>query len=115
MLNDYAFGRHSNIPDCCIDFYLNEWKNIDPIIRYERITKLNLDAKRIIGYIPCERCVSRWDFVEIHRCDENCVEFLTDEIGLKLKNAVLTILNNCLLGYNNAPNGKKIVGVTYED
>ncbi len=57
-----AFGRHSNIPDCCITFWLTDW---NPGSTY---------ANRLPhwGYVPCPTCLRTNKRARIRRCALEC-------------------------------------------
>lgn len=64
------FGRHSNIPECCIEHFVSR-------VDYGA-------AKRRNGanYAMCETCLnSDIEPVKIHRCTEACAEHFRDVIG----------------------------------
>ena len=55
-------GRHSNIPECCIE----EWNN-------GRRGK-DVPSDLHVQYVPCSKCVDKQSFVEIHKCSINRLE-----------------------------------------
>lgn len=59
------FGRHSNIPDCCIEAFIEDRTYRDGFLDYAR----------------CERCIETGHKVKIHRCTTDCIPFL-QSIGL---------------------------------
>jgi hypothetical protein len=76
--SDILFGRHSNIPDCCIKFYTQEW------LKARFSTRMNLwDRMPSWGYIPCSKCVETGNRIQVHSCTAECYEFLTEEVGME--------------------------------
>jgi hypothetical protein len=66
------FGRHSNIPECCIEWFL-------VLVRPEH-TAWALGYHVIIhewhpggcGYNPCPKCLTQGTFAQVHLCDATC-------------------------------------------
>lgn len=55
------YGRHSNIPDCCIAFWLGRWQSI--------FDKPEGERHRVsVGYVPCPKCLEEKRFVAVHQC-----------------------------------------------
>ena len=74
MASDYyhrEFGRHSGIPECCINFFIEVWTTHVPVLHYyqQKFAHLNID------YIPCPNCLVNKSFVQIHKCDKACVKY----------------------------------------
>ena len=68
------FGRHSNIPDCCIEFWLGEWGRI--------LNKPEAERHRVdVGYVPCSKCLEEKRFVVVHRCN-GCDEPIKAKYGV---------------------------------
>lgn len=66
---DRAFGEHSNIPACCIDFYVKEWEYIwqqhnHPYVKLIRKSKAN--------YVQCPKCLNENKIVKIKDCKKEC-------------------------------------------
>ncbi len=63
-----AYGIHSRIPLCCIDFFNNEWK-----IEYTRDTPY-YRAVTIADwyYVPCPKCLATGHKVKIRWCINEC-------------------------------------------
>ena len=73
---DWKMGRHSNIPDCCIDFFVGggPWENEN--YRKAAIAFLN----EIRGeYWPCITCLEKRSINKLHYCDGSCPKFKPDE------------------------------------
>lgn len=64
------FGRHSNIPECCIKFFIVEWNQNQDETAYER------DPNKQIEYVRCERCLKENQYFPIHKCTLQCEKFL---------------------------------------
>lgn len=67
------FGRHSNIPTCCIDAYCMK--------RFEdRNTVFPPNPKFLVGYQRCLRCISI-DYVQrVHYCTPKCTKWLQKNV-----------------------------------
>ena len=63
-----ALGLHSNIPPCCIIWFLTAW----PLIYDKQWTS---DWFRGYGYVRCPLCVLRRRVVKVRHCDccWNCI------------------------------------------
>ena len=73
-----AFGRHSNIPECCI----TEW--ILNLNAHGSNVEINRDKKRrliaahgenlyySIQYVMCESCIRTLNISKIHKCNDSC-------------------------------------------
>ena len=65
---DITYGLHSNIPACCIVFYLTEWtRENERDSPYARAVHGDL-----INYVPCPECFALRRFVALRRCDRDC-------------------------------------------
>lgn len=91
LSDDYhrVFGEHSNIPPCCIEFF---------IAKFDRT---GIPGKW--GYVPCAHCVTKGNKIETHSCTYECFDFLV-ELGRPSKLAMKIIFNNIIVG--NTPLGK---------
>ena len=51
---DIAYGIHSNIPRCCIDFFVDVWspQRMWEWSEYNRA----IDRREHYNYVPCPRC-----------------------------------------------------------
>lgn len=63
-----AFGTHSKIPRCCIQFFIDEW---------DRERDLKTVYHRLIGYstynyVPCPECFATGNKVKIVECEIEC-------------------------------------------
>jgi len=80
VLDDRKFGVHSNIPACCIEFYIQTWANLPKEDKHKWwITR----DKLVPGYIRCNNCLTRGYFRHIHTCGLECREVLLD-VGFPL-------------------------------
>lgn len=64
------FGRHSNIPECCIKFFVTEWSQNQVKTAYER------DSEQKIEYVRCLRCLKEKQYFPLHKCTLKCEQFL---------------------------------------
>jgi len=67
-----TYGLHSNIPLCCINFFLTKWSKrlASGINAHNRDPKAN--------YIRCDDCLANSRLSEIHFCHIGCNEFLSE-------------------------------------
>lgn len=68
---DWAYGRHSNIPSCCIEFFVEEWSRRrmwehedDPYVRAVNVAHFN--------YVPCPTCLGRNKRAKLKLCVDEC-------------------------------------------
>ena len=90
------YGRHSNIPECCIAFFISPFWDKTPTYAEEKVAyrnKMREAAKKFghfhpnqkscdypyergiwvhWGYIPCPSCMESGFHQEIHICSEDC-------------------------------------------
>jgi len=66
---DWEFGRHSNIPVCCIIFYMENW---DMIWNKENDPYGQAVNAAGFGYVPCPRCLGRNNRIKIKNCALEC-------------------------------------------
>lgn len=66
---DWAFGLHSNIPSCCIEFYVDNWDRIWN--REDEPYQQAVDAARF-GYVPCPQCLGYNRRAKIVNCEFEC-------------------------------------------
>lgn len=77
---DRECGRHSAIPECCIQYFLDVW---DPLFfqadgwpKVEARQALVRVFERIYGiksrYIPCETCLLNGHVIVLQRCPPDC-------------------------------------------
>ena len=65
---DIAFGKHSKIPACCIQFFVDEWEQ-----EYSRKTWYYEAVQRsIFNYVPCPTCFAHGNRVAIVICEVDC-------------------------------------------
>ena len=65
-------GEHSNIPECCIDAFVNLQN------RTNKYDKLFHEVEKQIGvipYRPCFDCLTKKNIVNTHECDADCIDF----------------------------------------
>lgn len=78
-------GLHSNIPQCCIDFFVSQ--SGDNLRAYNKLcAKADKDLFGKFGYVPCPVCWDRRDIKKVHIClpdNQNCRSFYSglDELG----------------------------------
>lgn len=63
-----AFGLHSNIPRCCVKYFIGDWQT--------DFWKGNRHDPRKVGYVRCPECEKRDYWQQIHRCTVKCLPFL---------------------------------------
>lgn len=56
------FGKHSNIPDCCINHWI-----------YLKNNKIKQEREKNIRYIRCPKCKENNIIIKIHKCNQNCI------------------------------------------
>jgi len=63
-------GRHSGIPECCIDWYLGPWSNVVSGVPYlwEAYWKANNEPEEP-DYIRCPSCIAANRVAEIRECE----------------------------------------------
>jgi hypothetical protein len=66
---DWAFGLHSNIPLCCVEFYVENW---DMIWNCENNPYLRAVNAAQFGYVPCPECLGRNKRVKLKICLTEC-------------------------------------------
>lgn len=66
--SDVAYGRHSLIPECCIQFYITDWDNHRTLATHYCTMVQHSDY----NYVPCPKCFFRGIRQEIRICDEEC-------------------------------------------
>lgn len=63
-----AYGLHSNIPACCIVFWLTEWtKENERDSAYAQTIHMDL-----VQYVPCPECFALQRFNGIRICQRDC-------------------------------------------
>ena len=81
-LYNILFGQHSNIPECCIDFFIDKWlklysigsrKSRKEIEDYHKlIRKAGNTVGKKFGYIPCPDCIAKLNWHKVHTCTTKC-------------------------------------------
>lgn len=87
---DIEYGRHSNIPDCCIAFWISEFEQIyeNAVLREDYNRKQAATEHRIkrsYNYRPCHDCLQTGHWQPIHTCRGACkdtAERLRDKYAL---------------------------------
>jgi len=72
---DSWMGRHSNIPRCCIRFYVERWTRWIKSGNKRSLRNYNRRMKRRGwngSYIPCPKCLIAKRVVKIHHCGLRC-------------------------------------------
>jgi hypothetical protein len=66
-------GLHSNIPDCCIKFFVTTWYEVQGS---HRVVKHYYDLIRRYhyNYVPCPKCLGEGVKVTMHKCDPDSEE-----------------------------------------
>lgn len=67
----WAFGRHSRIPDCCINFFVEDWDMSEGWQNEGNWYHQAVDAARF-GYVPCPKCLGTGRRIKIKDCDVEC-------------------------------------------
>lgn len=62
---DRAFGRHSGIPECCVNFFVS--KNIPELMEWNKKSKKD-NAK----YVRCPQCIETNHVVKLLQCSRDC-------------------------------------------
>lgn len=76
-----AFGRHSNIPECCVQFYVDWWWDArvagSPLAQeYWDTMQAAKDGPKV-GYVRCPVCLKDRRRVTLHICSpKKCGKFL---------------------------------------
>lgn len=68
---DLMCGLKSNIPVCCILFYVFIWKTSFLFVHFPIVKKFIYwyPPKTSCGYVPCLVCLLRKRFNKVHECD----------------------------------------------
>lgn len=90
---DRAFGKHSNIPDCCIEFFVAKWLPMEIEARDNYSANIRKAAEQfgwfdpncwdreVLGcwlywnYVPCPDCIISGHKQELHVCTRKCRMF----------------------------------------
>lgn len=68
---DIAFGLHSDIPWCCVRFYVDEWSPRE-MWRNEDDPYVSAVAASSFNYVPCPECFAKRRRVKIKMCSLEC-------------------------------------------
>tara|TARA_Y100000593_G_scaffold38054_1_gene73837 strand:- start:5134 stop:5361 length:228 start_codon:yes stop_codon:yes gene_type:complete len=60
-------GRHSGIPECCIQWFVTAWSNYVYINSDLRNKYLLVNDN--VGYIRCPTCIANRSVIKIKECD----------------------------------------------
>lgn len=95
--NEYykLYGIHSNIPECCVDAFINGKKGKDTKVSW--------------GYIPCDTCEQTNNKVKIHICDMSCEPFMREILELPFERIFNIFLDKVFLGELILPNGLVVI------
>ena len=65
---DILYGRHSLIPECCIQFFVTQWDGefARRSAYYEAVQLANFK------YVPCPECLVARNKVRIRECERDC-------------------------------------------
>ena len=65
-----ACGRHSGIPECCIDWFLGPWRDVVSVVPYlwKAYWEANNEHEEV-DYIRCHSCIAASRVVKIKECD----------------------------------------------
>lgn len=77
LWDEVARGRHSNIPRCCIRFFIERWirpeSDFGMTTREQNNYSRRVMRRRFAGnYVPCPRCLVAGHSARIHRCGKRC-------------------------------------------
>jgi len=81
ILQDIKCGKHTCIPDCCILFFLSQWRQFSEKESSKYWKKIDKSANKngkLYGYIPCPNCLNKKP-VNIYTCDCVLDEFWDNE------------------------------------
>jgi hypothetical protein len=68
-LQHIIYGLHSNIPWCCIKFFITEWPQL--VASFGRARNRDPSA----NYVRCPECLVMNRLVKVHRCTKECELF----------------------------------------
>lgn len=74
-------GKHSNIPECCIEWWLCKWPNIfqnhaKSLTHRLRTMDVERDIEKTYNYIPCPACLLKKHWQKLHECTrKKCTKF----------------------------------------
>lgn len=79
---DRVYGLHSNIPECCVDYYINVWtkKSLREMIEGNRTRFVGTNI--LWNYVPCDACLESENLSELHLCTIECKDFLIESGNL---------------------------------
>lgn len=70
-------GRHSNIPECCVAFFICVWQPAYCAYTVESYEWLawRRTQMRLWNYVPCDQCLKEKRVIELAKCPDECVMF----------------------------------------
>lgn len=107
----WKFGRHTGIPDCCIEWWTTVWWHYLPDEMEARNRRVKLILGKNPGYIPCPTCLEQLNIIKPHWCGRECLEWMINDLGLDPVVSFDSIMSNMMYGKVPAPNGRRIVKV----
>jgi len=62
-------GKHSGIPECCIDWYIDVWSSV--VVRVPVLWRAYWDYNETesTNYIRCPECIENKSVINIRECD----------------------------------------------
>lgn len=69
-----AFGIHSNIPVCCVEFFIGDYDQMYYDTKQHYIK--GVGVFRRWNYIPCPKCAKSNNKIMLHECTIPCIPFL---------------------------------------
>jgi len=76
---DITYGLHSNIPACCIVFFMTEWtRENERDSPYARAVHGDL-----VQYVPCPECFALRRFNGLRVCERDCGRRCYQEYGTR--------------------------------
>ncbi len=78
---DTDFGIHSNIPECCVKFFVDQFQLFDPnalkyYLKYSRIVERQI--RKAFRYRPCPECLLAKRWHELHLCTWDCEDYVIE-------------------------------------
>jgi len=70
----FAFGIHSNIPMCCVEFFIGDYEEMWMNDKQRYIKDVGVFQRW--NYIPCPKCAKSNNKIVLHECTIPCLSFL---------------------------------------
>lgn len=67
-----AMGLHSNIPECCVDWYCGPWQNYST----EDCLAFWSGPGKGYNYAPCPKCLESKIKISMHICTIDCIPWM---------------------------------------